>query len=127
MSELHRMIHKNNFLEGKVSFKAFVPRDSDHGKLSTYNGNIMTNVESLRHWLEAMEYRVRVYYGVGSIPRTICQNHGLDCIDDGKEGNLWHTSIDFNNLNHLTWDNVGLVLANYANDNKTIISQTDMC
>ena len=110
---LHRQIHPT-FLEadGGVAYFAFRPFPRDEGKLSAYNGDLITAKAAWNHYRTAFKLKS---VGVLSISVDECESQGTTQIHDGH-GYPEHASIDFTCLSKRKARDAAKKLAEFAMD-----------
>lgn len=81
------------FMDGDaLTSQAFCPSSSDQGKLSVYDGEMMTAAESYEHWTKTLENEST---GTWAVSGAEADTAGLTYRPDPLPGNDAHALIDF--------------------------------
>ena len=80
--------------DGRISSTAFEPTRKDENRLSVYNGDLISAIDSWRHYTQALGY---MSVGVLDVIVSECVNAGLSAYPD-PEPFPEHAVIDFNRL-----------------------------
>lgn len=91
---LHRQINESWQHNGEVSSQAFIPTKKDEGRLSTYNGDMITPDKSWEHFNFVLRFKS---IGVMAFSVGECQNLELPVCPDPAPFPE-HTVVDFNGL-----------------------------
>ncbi len=89
-TSLLRQIHPSFVKLGRVTSQAFRPTPKDEGKLSVYDGDMITAADSIVH------YRARKLASIGVMAVTVleCEHEGLETRSSPEWFNE-HAEIDF--------------------------------
>jgi len=63
-SLLLRQVHPNFLKDGQLSSQAFFPFPKDKGKLSVYDGKLISPAESFEHYTEKLSYQSVGVWGI---------------------------------------------------------------
>jgi hypothetical protein len=110
---LHRQVHPNFVLAGRVSSQAFIPTPKDEGKLSVDLGSLTTPQAALARY----RGEGRASAGVWSITVGECSSLGLPTVPDpitGEHPNPAHAYVDFQGLSKADTRAKGQLLARAA-------------
>tara|TARA_B100000424_G_scaffold256094_1_gene235748 strand:- start:1139 stop:1510 length:372 start_codon:yes stop_codon:yes gene_type:complete len=88
---LYRHIHPSFIIEDKVSSQAFTPTRKDNDHLSTYDGDLITPLESFTHYTESLSLKSS---GVMGVMPSECTQEKLNIKYD-RVPFTEHVSIDF--------------------------------
>jgi len=91
-SLLLRQVHPHFFPDGQLSSQAFFPFPKDNGKLSVYDGNLISPVESFVHYTQKLGYQSVGVWGIsnGEVLAT-----GLRSAQDPLPDSPAHALINF--------------------------------
>lgn len=92
-TRLLRQIHPKFVKQGRVTSQAFKPMPKDEGKLSVYDGDMITSADSWKHYRERKLESV----GVRAVTVAECNNEQLQ-VRSSPEDFLEHAEIDFTDL-----------------------------
>ena len=88
---LHRQVHPNWAVAGGVSSQAFMPTRKDQGLLSTYNGDMISPLDSFEHYTTTLGLRSA---GVVDVTVGECRELQLPVYQDPQPDFDEHTVID---------------------------------
>lgn len=109
---LLRQIHPSFVQDGRVTSQAFRPTSKDDGKLSTYDGKMISAEESWNHYTEEIGLDSA---GVQGVSESECKDIGLS-IEPDRETFDEHILIDFTELSNSQVRSKGKLLRNRASE-----------
>ncbi len=88
---LLRQVHPTFIQNGEIGVVAFRPNDSDHGRLSVYDGDQITPENSFKHWTDELKKK-----SVGVLGVTVgeCASVELQAVSSPLENFASHAHID---------------------------------
>ena len=118
---LHRQVHPNWVVAGGVSSQAFMPTRKDQGLLSTYNGDMISPLDSFEHYTTTLGLRSA---GVMDVTVEECRELQLPVYQDPQPDFDEHTVIDFTGLSRRMRERKADSLRTSANRRGWILSAT---
>lgn len=109
-SLLLRQIHPTHIQEGRVTSLAFKPSAKDEGRLSTYNGDMITPKKAFIHYTESLLLQS---IGIMALATFECRNLDLN-VDPDQIGFPEHVSIDFSGKSGNQIEKIAKLLRSYA-------------
>lgn len=88
---LHRQVHQSWIKDGKPTSQVFTPTEKDGGRVSVYDGDMISALDAWTHYTTKLRYPS---IGVVSVTVHECNNQDLEVIPD-PEPFLEHVLIDF--------------------------------
>jgi hypothetical protein len=111
-SILFRQVHPNFFPNGKLSSQAFVPFPKDEGKLSVYDGDLVSAAESFVHYTEQLQFESVGVWGVANAEVGVT---GLTSTPDPLPDSPAHALVDFGNASDKECRKLAKKLKAFAN------------
>ena len=93
-SLLLRQVHPNFFQDGQLSSQAFSPSPKDKGKLSVYDGKLISPAQSFEHYTQKLGFQSVGVWGVNNVEVI---ETGLTSAPDPLPNSPAHALINFGN------------------------------
>jgi hypothetical protein len=111
-SLLHRQVHPSWIQNGIPSSQVFRPTPKDEGKLSVYDGDLISAESAWVHWTKVLRFTSA---GTMSVSASECQELGLAVFPDPAEFPE-HAVIDFRGLTRVETEAKAKMLARHARE-----------
>ena len=108
-SLLLRQVHPNFFSDGQLSSQAFIPFPKDEGKLSVYDGNLISPALSYQHYTLRLKS-----VGVWGISNAEVITTGLTSEPAPLPDSPAHAFINFCNVPNTQWRKLAKILKRFA-------------
>lgn len=96
---LLRQVHPTFAPDGELTSQAFFPFPKDDGKLSVYDGDLITAPDSHKHYTSVLKYES---VGVWGVSQQEVSEIGLESIASWREDSPAHAHIDFEDRDEKT-------------------------
>lgn len=110
-SLLLRQIHPNFFPSGQLSSQAFLPFPKDEGRLSVYDGKLISPAQSFEHYTQKLSLQSSGVWGVSNV--EIIET-GLTSEPDPLPDSPAHALINFSNVPNNQWRRLAKILRRFA-------------
>ena len=120
---LLRQVHPNFFTQGQISSQAFLPSPKDEGKLSVYDRDKISPMESYQHYTKDLRLKS---VGVWATSGEEVKGSGLIYSPDPVDGNEAHAIIDFGSLEKNDCRKLAKKLKQFAIDRGNLYHTKDL-
>lgn len=110
-TKLLRQVHPNFFINGELSSQAFFPFPKDDGKLSVYDGDMITPQDAYNHYTKTLQNESIGVWGVTCLE---VQQVGLCSTPDPLDNFPSHALIDFGTTSKNAYRKLAKRLKEYA-------------
>ena len=108
---LLRQVHPNFFTDGQLSSQAFFPFPKDNGKLSVYDGNLISPTKSFEHYTQKQKLQSVGVWGVSNMEVV---ETDLTSEPDPLPDSPAHAFINFGNVPDKEYRKLAKVLKAFA-------------
>jgi hypothetical protein len=108
---LLRQVHPKFLPEGKLSSQTFFPFPKDDGKLSFYDGDLISAAASFRHYTEHLKLESAGVWGVSCVE---VDDVGLKSQPDPLPDSLAHALVDFGKKTDKEYRKLAKLLKQFA-------------